>query len=107
IREYWKGMVARQKGRWADYQLTVDYGFGSAVPPPLGLGFFSIYRQNPQSGAGWHLYRQEPTQEPGIVVLARVSVTDKNGETQRLRTHLFLKKLQGEYKVILWRPPFA
>ncbi len=107
IREHWKGMVARQKGRWADYQLTVDYGFRSAAAPPMALGFFSIYRQNPQSGAGWHLYRQEPTQEPGLVVLARVSVTHKNGETQQLRTQLFLKKLQGEYKVILWRPPFA
>jgi len=107
IRESWKGMVARQKGRWADYQLTVDYGFRSAAAPPLALGFFSIYRQNPQSGAGWHLYRQEPTQEPGLVVLARVSVTDKNGETQQLRTQLFLKKLQVEHKVILWRPPFG
>ena len=107
IRKHWERMVTRQKGRWADYQLTVDYGFGSAVPPPLALGFFSIYRQNPQSGAGWHLYRQEPTQEPGIVVLARVSVTHNNGKTQQLCTQLFLKKLQGEYKVILWRPPFA
>ncbi len=107
IREHWKRMVANEKGHWAEYQLTVDYGFGSAVPPDIALHFFSMYRKNPQSGGGWHLYRQEPSKEPGVVVLAGVKVTEKNGETRELGTQLFLKKIHGEYKVILWRPPFA
>ena len=107
IREHWQGMVTRQPGRWADQQLTVDYGFASPKPPPMALGFFSIYRENPQSGDGWHLYRQQPSQEPGIVVLARVKVTEHDGQTRELRTRLFVKKINGEYKVILWRPPFA
>lgn len=106
-RECWQGMVTRQRERWADWQLTVDYGFASPNPPPMALGFFSIYRENPQSGDGWHLYRQEPSEEPGIVVLARVKVTEHDGQTRKLRTRLFVKKINGEYKVILWRPPFA
>ena len=100
-------MVTNQKGRWADYQLTVDYGFGTPEPPVMALMFWSIYRKKPQSGGGWHLYGQEPSKEPGIVVLAGVKVTDDDGETRELGTELFLKKIHGEYKVILWRPPFA
>ncbi len=107
IRKYWEAMVTSQKGRWAEYQLIVDYGFGSAVPPDIALRFFSVYRKNPQSGVGWHLYREEPTEEPGIVVLARVKVTDHDGETRELGTQLFLRETHGEYQVILWRPPLA
>lgn len=107
MREHWRFMVTQQQGRWADYQLTVDYGFGTPEPPAMALTFWNIYRKRPQSGGGWHLYGQEPSKEPGIVVLAGVKATDHDGETRELGTQLFLKKIHGEYKVILWRPPFA
>jgi hypothetical protein len=41
------------------------------------------------------------------MVLAREKVTDNKGQVRELGTQLFLKKIGGQYKVILWRPPFA
>ena len=106
-RERWRRDVERQPERWAEQELTVDYGFGTCEPPAMALSNWGIYRENPQSGDGWILYRQEPSTEPGIIVLARVKVTDHEGETRELGTQLFLKEIAGEYKVILWRPPFS
>jgi len=106
-RERWKWRVEREPERWAQQELIVDYGFATCEPPALALSNWSIYREKPQEGDGWILYRQEPSTEPGIIVLARVKVTDHEGETRELGTQLFLKKIGGEYKVILWRPPFS
>jgi hypothetical protein len=107
IREHWARMVKRQTGRWADHEFTVDYAFGTARPPYLAHTFWSIYRKNPQSDGNWILYREKPSEEPGIVVLARVEVTEHGGKARTLGTQLFLKEIGGQYKVILWNPPFG
>jgi hypothetical protein len=106
LRELWRGLVQEQPSRWRGDALTVDYVVGTAEPPAMALQFWSIYTkmgsQQPR-----HVYRDKPSTEPGLLVLAREQVTDQRGNKQELRTRLFMKKIGGQYKVILWRPPFG
>jgi len=104
--ETWRDLTRRQRGRWQNSDIRFDYAFATCEPPPNALGFFSMYRKNPESGGNWILYRQKPTDEPGIVALARMYLTDTEGNKRSAGTQLFLKEIDGRCRVILWRPPF-
>ncbi|HEY3397947.1 MAG TPA: hypothetical protein VGM19_09855 [Armatimonadota bacterium] len=106
LREIWAKEVAGHPGRWQDDQIIFDYAFGTANPPKWALHYWSIYELRTKSpdGSTQVAYRSGP---PGITVLARERVTDKQGKVQELGTFFFLRKLGGQYKVIAWAPPFG
>lgn len=107
IRDSWRGMLRRQQGRWRAEELVFDYAVGTSRPPSAAMEFFSIYSAMGSSTEGWHRYGDTPGSEPGLLVLGRQRVTDKAGKTRELGTMLFARRIDGRYKVILWRPPFA
>ncbi len=106
LRAYWTDMVRRQARRWREDQVFFDYAFGTAKPPSEALAFWSIYPGPPVHGDHWVVYGATPSTEPGIMVLARERVVDRRGAVQEHGTHMFLRKIAGRYRVILWRPPF-
>ena len=100
LRKIWSDKVSHHPGRWQDDQIIFDYAFGTAKPPEWALHYWSIYElrtKSPDGGTQVH-YRSGP---PGITVLARERVTDKQGKINELGTLFFLRKLGGEYKVIV------
>ncbi len=106
IRERSLELVAEQKTRFADQQWTMGYAYETTRPPGMVMRWH-IYRENPQSDGSWILFRQRPIEEPGVVVLARGEVTTHEGEAGYLGMCLFLKKIGGTYKLVLWREPFG
>ncbi|MEN6546965.1 MAG: hypothetical protein ABFE07_13095 [Armatimonadia bacterium] len=106
LRTLWRRLVEQQPTRWRENDLLLDYVVGTSAPPAMALDFWSIYTKQ-TSGKTYHVYRDKPSTEPGLLVLTRERVTDQKGKTRELRTRLFMKKIGGQYKVILWRPPFA
>jgi len=107
IRDRSLELVAEQKTRFADQQWTMDYAYETTRPPERMMVHWHIHRTNPQSDGNWILLRQRPIEEPGIVVLARGQVTTHEGEVGYLGMYLFLKKIGGTYKLVLWREPFG
>lgn len=107
IRDRSLELVAEQKTRFADQQWTMDYAYETTRPPERMMVHWHIRRTNPQSDGNWILLRQRPIEEPGIVVLARGQVTTHEGEVGYLGMYLFLKKIGGTYKLVLWREPFG
>ncbi|MDP6107729.1 MAG: hypothetical protein QGI33_04760 [Candidatus Brocadiia bacterium] len=106
IRDRTKRSVESIHERWTERQVMMDYAFRTPNPPPLAVSRWGMYRENPQSDGGWIKYGDEPSREPGILILGRERVVDRSGEVQELRTKLFFKEIDGEYKLILWRPKF-
>ncbi len=100
-------LVVEQKGRFAEQQWTMDYAYETTRPPGMSMSHWHIHRENPQSDGNWILFRQQPIEEPGIAVLARGRVTTHEGDTGNLGMYLFLKEIEGRYKVVLWRPPYG
>jgi len=100
-------LVAEQKGRFAEQQWTMDYAYETTRPPSMSMAHWHIHRKNPQSDGNWILFRQKPIEEPGVAVLASGQVTTHEGDTGNLGMYLFLKQIEGRYRVVLWRPPFG
>ena len=107
MRQNWVDMVRSRVGQWREDRIFFDYAFGTARPPGEALAFWSIYPGPPAHGDHWVAYRARPSVEPGIMVLARERVVDRNGAVMEHGTHMFLRKIAGQYKVILWSPPFG
>jgi hypothetical protein len=107
IRKDLARMATEQPKRWPQHTLTMDYAFGTSSPPAWAMQFWSIYRTGTPVGPGWLQYRLVPSTEPGIEVLARERVVGPDGKAQELGTMLFMKRIDGEYKVLLWAPPFG
>jgi len=107
IRQDWAGMVARQPERWRNDEIVFDYAVQATEPPQLAMSFWSIYPKRGASLGTMRLYRNTPSTEPGLLVLAREKVTDQSGRADEHGTLMFLKRIGGQYKVIMWRPPFA
>jgi hypothetical protein len=107
IRERSRELVAEQKGRFAEQQWTMDYAYETTRPPGMSMAHWHIKRENPQSDGNWILFRQQPIEEPGVAVLARGRVTTHEGDSGKLGMYLFLKEIEGRYKVVLWRPPYG
>ena len=106
FREQWQSQVEQQRGRWEDTDVRVDYAVATAQPPRMALEYWSIEREGLPAGEGWVKYRDEPTTEPGLAVFASLSGTEAGGEVHTPGTVVFLKRIGGEYKLILWQPPF-
>ena len=104
--EHWRGDVERRRGRYQTCEVRVDYAVATARPPGRVVSRWSIYRTGLPADEGWITYRDEPTDEPGITVFGRMTVTQTDGETRDAATLVFLKQIDGEYRVIGWEPPF-
>jgi hypothetical protein len=107
IRDGWRGMLKRQQGRWRTDELIFDYAVGTTKPPSPAMDFWSIHATRGASTKGYHVYGDAPSSEPGLLVLGRERVSDQEGRVRELGTMLFIKRLDGRYRAILWRPPFA
>ncbi len=107
IRERSLELVAEQSTRFADQQWTMSYAYETTRPPGMTMVHWHIYPTNPQSDGSWILLRQRPIEEPGVLVLARGQVTPHEGEVGYLGMYLFLKRIEGSYKLVLWRQPFG
>jgi hypothetical protein len=104
--EYWRRDVERRRGRYQTCEVRVDYAVATAKPPGHVVSRWSIERTGLPAGEGWITYRDEPTDEPGIAVFGRMTVTQTDGKTRDAATLLFLKQVEGDYRVIGWVPPF-
>jgi len=106
FREHWRFQVEQQRGRWKSAEVGVEYAVETGQPPRMALRYWSVEREGLPPGEGWIKYRDEPTAEPGLAVFARLSGTDAEGKAHEAGTVVFLKRIGGQYKVILWQPPF-
>jgi len=104
--EHWRHDVERRRGRYQTCEVRVDYAVATAKPPGSVASRWSIERTGLPAGEGWITFRDEPTEEPGITVFAWMTVTQTDGETRDAATLLFLKEVEGDYRVIGWDPPF-
>lgn len=103
MRTRMRGLMADEAGRWQERRFELEYAFETCYPPLALLQEWLSPSEPGHSTAPLVVpFREAPSTEPLVVACANLRVTTHLGATLQAGTMILMKKLDGQYKAILW-----